>query len=299
MVAALRGATMTSYPFVLLDVFAERLGDGNPLAVVVDAGALDSGQMQRIARWTNLAETAFLLPPSAAEADYRVRIFTTQKELPFAGHPSVGAAYVAQAIGRVDPRKARLTQECAAGLLPVAIEGQGDARRVHVQAPAATVNVGVAGLATALADALSPMQLTAAAQIDNGPRWLVAEASGAQQVRLLQPDMGALLRVCRAHGAVGVGVFGRAEGPDADLVVRGFCPGEGMPEDPVTGSLNAAIGSWLDQRNQWPVQALAYRASQGREVGCDGQVEVRRDRPGGAISIGGHCRISLRGQLDL
>ncbi|MEO5831325.1 MAG: PhzF family phenazine biosynthesis isomerase, partial [Rhodanobacter sp.] len=117
-----------TFRFLQLDVFASRLFDGNPLAVVLGADALDGATMQRIARWTNLSETTFLLPPTQPQADYRVRIFTPRQELPFAGHPSVGSAYAAIEAGLVDTGKTALIQECAAGLLPVRVIGQGPSR---------------------------------------------------------------------------------------------------------------------------------------------------------------------------
>ena len=123
--------------FLQLDVFADRLFAGNPLAVVVDAEGLDGASMQRIARWTNLSETAFLLPPTQPQADYRVRIFTPRQELPFAGHPSVGSAYAAIEAGLIEPGKRALIQQCSAGLLPVRVNGDGAARIIHVQAPPA------------------------------------------------------------------------------------------------------------------------------------------------------------------
>src|SRR5512147_107191 len=121
--------------FLQLYVFAPRLLEGNPLAVIVDAEGLDAETMQRLARWTNLSETTFVLPPTQPGADYRVRIFTPRQELPFAGHPSVGTAHAVLLRGLVPPRDGGLVQECGAGLLPLRIEGDGGDRRIHVRAP--------------------------------------------------------------------------------------------------------------------------------------------------------------------
>ncbi|HET9835228.1 MAG TPA: PhzF family phenazine biosynthesis isomerase, partial [Rhodanobacteraceae bacterium] len=140
--------------YAVMDVFTARPLQGNPLAVVVDAQGLDSGTMQRFAAWTNLSETTFLLPPTQPGADYRVRIFTPRSELPFAGHPSVGSAFVAIESGLVNVGKRELVQECAAGLLPVRIEGEGASRRIHVRAPAAKLAAEDATLAPTLGDAL-------------------------------------------------------------------------------------------------------------------------------------------------
>jgi PhzF family phenazine biosynthesis protein len=286
--------------FLQLDVFAERLLEGNPLAVVVDAADLDGADMQRIARWTNLSETAFLLPPTQPQADYRVRIFTPRQELPFAGHPSVGSAYAAIEAGLVDAGKRALIQQCAAGLLPVRVCGDGPARIIHVQAPTARWH-GIddtlrAQLAGALRVELAPDEL---ALVDNGPHWIVCNLGEARAVRALQPDMAALAALCLRHEAVGVSVFGREHAGAAAMAVRAFCPADGIPEDPVTGSANAAIMAWLGARGDRDGYGPAYRASQGREVGRDGLVEVTRDAATGAVTIGGACAIGVRGELQL
>ena len=286
--------------FLQLDVFADRLFDGNPLAVVVDSGGLDGDAMQRIARWTNLSETSFLLPPSQPEADYRVRIFTPRQELPFAGHPSVGSAYAAIEAGLVEASKVNLVQECAAGLLPVHVVGDGPARIIHVQAPPASLHEIADAERTHLSAALHA-QLTQdqVVRIDNGPHWIVCNLHEAGVVRALAPDMGAIADWSIRYGAVGVSVFGREHSDEVAMAVRAFCPADGIPEDPVTGSANAAIMAWLGARGDRDDYGLHYRASQGREVGRDGYVDVGRDPNSGAITIGGACVIGVRGELVL
>ena len=286
--------------FLQLDVFADRLLEGNPLAVVVDAEGLDGAAMQRIARWTNLSETAFLLPPTQPQADYRVRIFTPRQELPFAGHPSVGSAYAAIEAGLIEPGKRALIQQCAAGLLPVRVAGDGPARIIHVQAPPARwhdIDDALrAQLATALQVQLAHDDIVL---VDNGPHWIVCNLGAAGPVRALQPDMAALAALCLRHEAVGVSVFGREHSGVAAMAVRAFCPADGIPEDPVTGSANAAIMAWLGARGDRDGYGLAYRASQGREVGRDGLVDVTRDAATGAVTIGGACALGVRGELQL
>jgi len=286
--------------FLQLDVFANRLLDGNPLAVVVDADGLDGEAMQRIARWANLSETTFLLPPTEPQADYRVRIFTPRQELPFAGHPSVGSAYAAIEAGLVDPGKTALVQQCAAGLLPVQVIGKGAARIIHVQAPPARLAPVDGELSAQLAGALQ-VELAGdqASHVDNGPHWILCHLHEAATVRALAPDMDRLAQLCLRHDAVGVSVFGREHSGDAAMAVRAFCPADGIPEDPVTGSANAAIMAWLAARDDHDGYGLHYRASQGREVGRDGMVEVARDAASGAITIGGACAIGVRGELQL
>jgi PhzF family phenazine biosynthesis protein len=286
--------------FLQLDVFANQLFDGNPLAVVVDGEGLDGEAMQRIARWTNLSETAFLLPPTETQADYRVRIFTPRQELPFAGHPSVGSAYVAIETGLVEPGKTNLIQQCAAGLLPVRVVGQGPSRIIHVQAPPARLHdisdAERALLAAALRTGLAADQIM---HVDNGPHWVLCNLREASLVRALQPDMGTIATWCTRHHSVGISVFGREHAGDAAMAVRAFCPADGIPEDPVTGSANAAIMAWLAARGDRDGYGLHYLASQGREVGRDGRVEVARDATTGAVTMGGACVIGVRGELQL
>jgi len=282
-----------------LDVFSRRPMKGNPLAIVIDGDGLDEAAMRSFAHWTNLPETAFLLTPTAAGADYRVRIFTPNRELPFAGHPSVGSAYAAIEAGLVADGKKALIQECAAGMLPVTADGSGTARIIHVQAPPARLDRVDAALRQAIGDivhgALDDVHVRMA---DNGPRWLICNLHEASRVRKLQPDMPAIAALCGRHGAMGISVFGREQADDAAMAVRAFCPGDGMPEDPVTGSANAAIMAFLAERGD-DTYGSHYRASQGREVGHDGYVDVTRDTISGAITIGGHCVVTIRGELDL
>jgi len=286
--------------FMQLDVFSSRLMLGNPLAVVIDGDGLDDATMQSFARWTNLSETTFLLPPTRSAADYRVRIFTPRQELPFAGHPSVGSAYAAIEAGLVDTSKTSLIQECAAGLLPVRVEGSGSVRRIHVQAPSARLDTLDHALRRRVASALRLERMPGSTcMVDNGPHWIICDLLEGATVRTLQPDMPMLAALCEQTGAIGVSVFGRESASDAAMAVRAFCPADGIPEDPVTGSANAAIMAVLAERGDAEGYGLSYRASQGREVGRDGHVDVSRDGTSQAINIGGSCAIGIRGELQL
>jgi PhzF family phenazine biosynthesis protein len=286
--------------FMQLDVFSSRPLLGNPLAVVIDGDGLDDDTMQAFARWTNLSETTFLLAPTTSAADYRVRIFTPRQELPFAGHPSVGSAYVAIEAGLVDETKTSLVQECAAGLLPVRIEGKGASRVIHVQAPPARVDALDGDLREKLAKALGvALSADAACLVDNGPHWILCDLHDGAAVRALKPDMPLIATLCERSGAVGVSVFGCESSNEAAMAVRAFCPADGIPEDPVTGSANAAIMALLHERSDRDGYGLSYRASQGREMGRDGYVEVSRDANSHAISVGGECVIGIRGELLL
>lgn len=290
---------MPARRFMQLDVFSDRAMRGNPLAVVIDAHDIGDDAMQAFARWTNLSETTFLLPPTTPQADYRVRIFTPRQELPFAGHPSVGSAYAAIEAGRVDPDKSALVQECAAGLLPVRVDGRGAGRIIHVQAPVARIAAVAPDDRKALAAALdTELAADAIAAVNNGPLWLVCDLEEASIVRALAPKMDGIARLCERLSAVGVCVFGSQHVGDIAMAVRAFCPADGIPEDPVTGSANAAIMARLAATGD-PRYGLHYRASQGREVGRDGVVDMQRDSATGAISVGGACALTIQGTLML
>jgi PhzF family phenazine biosynthesis protein len=289
----------TKRRFMQLDVFSRQPLLGNPLAVVIDGDGLDEATMRSFARWTNLSETTFLLPPTSPDADYRVRIFTPRQELPFAGHPSVGSAYAAIEAGLIARGKSALIQECAAGLLPVRVDGEGSQRSIHVQAPRARVHRIDANLRQVLGDALQGhLEDAQVRMVDNGPHWLICHLRKASLVRELQPNLPAIAALCKLHGAIGVSVFGREHTQDAAMAVRAFCPADDIPEDPVTGSANAAIMAFLVELGE-QAYGSHYRASQGREVGRDGYVDVARDPASGAITIGGDCAITIRGDLDL
>ena len=290
---------MTLRRYLQLDVFADRPGAGNPLGVVFDASGMEAEAMQAYATWANLSETVFFLPPTAAEADYRVRIFTPRQELPFAGHPSVGAAWAALDSGLVQAKAGSLLQECAAGLLPVKIEQRDAGRFVHVRAPQAQ-EVATGGLhADALTSALRdlPLGKRAPALWNNGPSWWLVELADAAAVRGMQPHLPAIAALTTASNAVGLAVFGRADGCDHDLAVRAYCPADGIPEDPVTGSANASIAALLHHAGALPAAEGGYLASQGREMGRDGRVEVRLD-PGNQVWIGGQVQAVIRGSVD-
>lgn len=288
---------MQIVPFKQVDVFTDRAFAGNPVAVILDAEGLDGAAMQRIAHWTNLSETAFVLPPTQPGASYRVRIFTPRQELPFAGHPSVGTAHAVIEAGLADAGTGRLVQECSAGLLPVRIEGEGGARRISVRAPTAKFADVVTGDAQSLGAALGATPLAAPAPqvVDNGPHWWVAGYGSAAEVRALAPDMGALAALTLARGAVGVAVYGPEAEGEAALAVRCFCPADGIPEDPVTGSGNAAIAAFLARHDALP--ANPYLASQGREIGRDGRLAMHVADDG--VWLGGQSVTVVDGMVRL
>jgi PhzF family phenazine biosynthesis protein len=284
--------------FAQVDVFADRPGAGNPVAVVIDGDGYDDVAMQAFANWTNLSETTFVLAPTAPGASYRLRIFTPRSELPFAGHPSVGTAHALLEAGRIVPVDGALWQECAAGVLPMRVEGDGATRTICVRAPRGEF-VDIDAAWHALLDATLPADRLAAfapALISNGPRWWCVEFKDEAAVRTLQPDLPAIVALTSASAAVGLAVFARAA-DRRSLVMRGFCPADGIAEDPVTGSANAAIASLLQARGALGALGQAYVVSQGREVGRDGRVDVRIDADG-EVWIGGRSQTVVAGTLD-
>lgn len=273
--------------YTQLDVFTDRPGYGNPLAVVHDAAGLDEATMARFARWTHLSETCFLLPPDDPEADYRVRIFTPGGEIPFAGHPTLGSCRAWLDAGG-QPRTAhRIVQQCGVGRVLI----RRDGARLAFAAPPLRRS---GPLATAERESLcSALGVGAdavldAAWIDNGPGWCGLLLADAEAVLALEPDLAAL-------GDYRVGVIGRHRpGGPADFEVRAFVPGLGVPEDPVTGSLNAGLAQWLIGSGQAPAR---YLVRQGTALGRDGRVQVEaRD---GEIWIGGETCHCIRGQVEL
>ena len=286
--------------FKQVDVFTARPLCGNALAVMLDADGLDAAGMQRMAAWTNLSETAFVLAPTQPGASYRVRIFTPRSELPFAGHPSVGTVHALIEAGRFDPAAA-LVQECAAGLLPVRVTGDGAERRVFVRAPRARAVPTDAAAVHAFLRALGaqPSAERAPQALDNGPNWLICDLGSEDAVRSLRPDMAAIEAASARSGIIGISVFGRASGRDYQLAVRAFAPADGVPEDPATGSANAAIGAYLLETGGLDAVGRAYRVSQGREIARDAFIDVCVDVGSGEVEIGGQSVTCIDGNIVL
>jgi PhzF family phenazine biosynthesis protein len=279
-------------------VFAERPGAGNPLAVVFCGEALDDARMQAIAAWTQLAETTFVLPPSTDAADYRVRIFTTQKEIAFAGHPSLGTAHAVLESGFARAHDGLLRQECLAGVLPVRLDGEGLARTLTVRVPRSRI-VRSAGPGDAVLDILHGVSLAPLppALVEGGRRWWLAELADEASVRTMRPDRDALLALAHSTQSLGLCVFARCPGHDYGMVVRAFPLGVGIDEDPASGAANAAIAAFLDEAGALGALGRHYRVSQGREIGHDATLELSIDLDG-EVWVGGRCQTVIRGEID-
>ena len=276
---------MATLPFKQVDVFTGRPFFGNPVAVVIGAESLASEEMQRIAGWTNLSETTFLLAPTAPGASYRLRIFTPRQELPFAGHPTVGSAHAALESGFAKAVNGRLTQECGAGVLDLTVEEQDGARRIFVKAPVPRITSVAAPL----------FGKARALRVDVGPVWVVADLGDARTVDTLEPDMAAISELSHALDASGATVFGRTGNAAVPIHVRSFAPAHGIPEDPVCGSGNISVAAYLRETGLLKEFGPDYTARQGMQVGRDGRVQVRVSADG--IRIGGEAVTCVDGTL--
>jgi PhzF family phenazine biosynthesis protein len=272
--------------FRQVDVFGSRPRSGNPVAVVLDADGLSTEEMQRFARWTNLSETTFVLPPEHPEADYRVRIFTPALELPFAGHPTLGTCHAWLEAGGEARDPEEVVQECGAGLVRIRREEDrlafaapplmrsGPASEQEVEKVAAALDV-------------NRSELVAVEWVDNGPGWIGALLESAERVLELEPT-----GVDFDLGVVGF----HPEGSEAAIELRAFFPINGVTaEDPVTGSLNASVAQWLIGSGRL---GAPYVATQGSAIGRDGRIHISRDEDG-MIWVGGRNQTLITGSVEL
>jgi PhzF family phenazine biosynthesis protein len=272
--------------FAQVDVFTTVACLGNPVAVVLDGAGLATEDMLRFARWTNLSETTFVLPPTTAEADYRVRIFTPAVELPFAGHPTLGTCHAWLTSGQVGRDPELVVQECGAGLVPVRRVSDG----LAFAAPALVRSGPVEeALVRRMVDVLGVerAEIVDTQWVDNGPGWVAALFESAETVLSLQPS-----EVDFDLGVVGP----YPQGSPAAFEVRAFVPANGATvEDPVTGSLNASLAEWLLMTGR---ATAPYTASQGTALGRAGRVHITRDDTG-TIWTGGGTVSCVVGHVDL
>lgn len=281
--------------YKVVDAFSAEPFKGNPVAVVLDTQGLDDAAMQAIARWTNLSETTFVLPPTDPAADYRLRIFTPRSELPFAGHPTLGSAHAVLEAGLATPQDGVLVQQCRQGLVRIAITGE----TLVLDLPPATLHpidaVDVTELEAILDHAV--LRDPPPAMVDVGPVWIVAQVDSAQALLALRPDFGRSAALERKLGITGLCLFGAyPEGGPAAIEVRAFAPSSGVDEDPVCGSGNGCVAAFRAANGQIPAGGGRYLATQGRPVGRDGWIEVAVDGDG-RIRIGGACVTCVDGLL--
>ena len=253
--------------------------------------------MQHIARWTNLSETTFVLSPTAPEATYRLRIFTPSSELPFAGHPTLGSAFALLEAQQVTPRKGQLIQECAAGLIPIAIHETTSGLHLTLTMPEATLkplsSIEVDELESVLGNPV--LRDPAPAIVDVGAVWLVAQLLDVQTLISLQPDFARSAVFERHLGITGLSLFGMQEGGH-DIEVRSFAPSCGVNEDPVCGSGNGAIAFYRHVSKALGQGDTAYVSRQGRCVGRDGHITVTVSEAG-KVTVGGACVTCVNGWI--
>jgi PhzF family phenazine biosynthesis protein len=278
---------MSKFSFQQVDVFTNQPLKGNPLAVVGRADGLSDRTMALLGNWTNLSETAFLLTPGAPTADYRVRIFTPERELPFAGHPTLGSCQVWLNNGGA-PKRSYIVQECAAGLIKIKRDGN---RLAFAAPPLRRTGQVEPDLLAKIAHGLriKSEAIKASQWVDNGPGWVAVMLGDRAEVLALKPDYPGLL-------GVNLGVIGpwtTADGEGADFEVRAFIPSRAS-EDPVTGSLNAGLAQWLIGGGLAP---NTYVASQGTALGRAGRVHV--ELGGDDIWIGGSTVTVVEGTIEL
>jgi PhzF family phenazine biosynthesis protein len=272
-------------PFSQVDVFSAEPFLGNPVAVVHDADGLSDEEMAALARWTNLSETTYLLTPTTAAADYRLRIFTPGTELPFAGHPTIGSAHAWLEAGGAARHDDQLVQECGAGLVELRV-----GERLAFAGPPFIRSGEVSEedrerIVRALR--IDPSQVRDLQWIDNGPGWVGVLLDSADEVLAIQPDWS-------AAAGMDIGVVGPyPEGGECAVEVRAFCPDMGIGEDPVTGSLNAGVAQWL-AGDRLPA---SYVASQGTALGRRGRVFIERD--GDTVWVGGDARTRITGAVGI
>ncbi|WP_416970801.1 PhzF family phenazine biosynthesis protein [Streptomyces sp. 4F14] len=274
--------------FVQVDVFCTTPYSGNPVAVVLDGTELTDEEMQDLARWTNLSETTFVLPPAAEEADYRLRIFTPGGELPFAGHPTLGSARAWLDGGGVPRRAGRIVQECDVGLVTVR-RSDGD---LSFAAPprireGALDEARLARIITAFG--ITRDRVLDHQWVDNGPGWAVVRLATAEEVLALEPDLS--LIPDGMAGAIGACPPGSAH----DFEMRTFAPAAGVPEDPACGSMNAGVGQWLTSTGAAP---SSYRVSQGARLGRAASIGVTADADG-TVWVSGAATVRIRGTVSL
>lgn len=301
---------MQQRSFKQIDVFTATPYFGNPLAVVLNASGLDDAAMQRFARWTNLSETTFVLPPTQPTADYRLRIFTPGGELPFAGHPTLGSCHAWLESGGQPKSKDFIVQECAKGLITIQRDEANSrlafaAPSLSRTAPSPVVLAQVAG-----ALGITAAHITAAQLLDNGPVWLGLLLDSPETVLQLLPDHNALAKLNIKVGVAGIyaspsspliaranreakAFAQNASAFTPDLEVRAFAACNGIHEDPVTGSLNASLAQWLMADGLMPGH---YSASQGVCMGRAGEVDLQKDTQG-QVWVGGKSVTCISGMV--
>jgi PhzF family phenazine biosynthesis protein len=293
--------SMASVHFKQVDVFTSVRFNGNPVAVVLQADMLSTRQMQQIANWTNLSETTFVVPATDPGADYHVRIFTPNAELPFAGHPTIGTAHALLEAGLIEAKDGVLVQQCGVGLVKLSVAQHEDgARWIFFDLPEPKVTVLSAAevqeleaiLGTSLKDGPSPCL------VDVGARWIVVQLPSAEEVLQARPDLQRMNEQDLKGRHTGVVIFGEHEkNAQARIEVRAFAPAHGIDEDPVCGSGNGCVGAYLIHTGQTGHFGKDFLATQGAAIGRAGMIRLVLN--GNAVQVGGNAITCIEGMLSV
>ena len=293
----------TSLRFLQLDVFTQRVGGGNPLGVVFGANTWSGSQMQAFARWTNLVETTFVLPPSIAGASYQLRIFSPIKEIPFAGHPTIGSAHAVLETGFSGLNsRGELVQQCAAGLLNIRADYVNGMRELYVAAPGAKVLETGLDAHPTLSNILNGVQLGSLppAFVEGGRRWWLAELASEAELRAWKPDHASIGVLAKSTESMGLCAFARSENqPDYKLIVRAFPAGVGIIEDPASGAANGLLAAFIHTMEPQGGLSAGYDVSQGREIGHDATLKIRFEKASepAVVWVGGQTHTVIDGRL--
>ena len=290
---------MREVEFRQVDVFTATPFKGNPVAVVMDASGLSAAQMQSVARWTNLSETTFVLPPEGDRTHYRVRIFTPGGELPFAGHPTIGTAHALLEAGKISATGGAVVQECGAGDIQLKVEASDTGNIISFELPVPAITPltepEILRLESCLNTSVDRQLMPAL--VDVGARWIVARVPHAEAVLAVQPDFSRLKLHDQQMAVTGVCLFGDRDGTHRDSIeARSFAPACGVNEDPVCGSGNGSIAAFLRYHSSLP-QTGRYTAYQGGMLGRDGVVSLQADN--NAILVGGQAVTCVSGVIRL
>ena len=280
---------MPQYPFKQVDVFTDKPFYGNPVAVVFNADDISDADMKRIANWTNLSETTFICKSSSA--DYRLRIFTPGRELPFAGHPTIGSAHAAREAGIISGDTKEFRQDCIAGIISLSVDDEGG---IHARVPRPKI-APAQMKPDELCDALGPLTCVEPLLIDVGPVWLATRLESVDALYSINIDPARITELSHAVKATGVTVYAVDEA--SEVHVRSFAPAEGILEDPVCGSGNAAVAAHVRDTGIIDLVGSTYTARQGAALGRNGKIQVRVD--GDDISIGGLAVTAIDGTIYL
>ena len=281
--------------YVKADVFPASYAGGNPLGVILDGDNWSDEQMQKFAKWSDIVETTYVMKPTNPIADYKVRIFMTTKEIPFAGHPTIGTAYALIKNGMIAPKSNIIYQECGNGIIPILVDGE----KLFLRSPDSLITQSPSEENIILSEILEnlPLGKLPPALIDGGRKWWVAEIGEEQSLRNWIPTLDKIKVLANTTNSMGICLFSKSTNPDGDydIVVRAFPGGVGIIEDPASGAANGLIGSYILKYDDDYKDKTEYTVSQGREMGFDAKLIIRFFDNG--VWVGGNTNIIHEGKV--